>query len=60
MRRVMKEVSVWTDKKEDLICIEQPTDDPGNESDSQVFLVPEQIPTLIEWLQQAMTDLQSN
>jgi hypothetical protein len=46
MRRVMKEVSVSTDKKESLIRIAQLTDDPHLEGDSEIFLVLEQVPTL--------------
>jgi hypothetical protein len=53
MHRKMKHLSVRTDRTEYLIYIEQPTYDPGNEPDTQILLGPDQIPTLIQWLQEA-------
>ena len=53
MHRSTKHLSVRTDQTEYLIYIEQPTYDLGNEPDTQIVLGPDQIPTLIQWLQEA-------
>jgi hypothetical protein len=56
----MRDLRVWSDKNENVVCIEQSTDDPGNESDPRIVLALEQIVPLIEWLQNAMSDLQGD
>jgi hypothetical protein len=59
MNRRMKEISVRTNQRENLIYLGQPTDDPGNCDDNEIILTPEQVPTLIEWLQQALQDIET-
>jgi hypothetical protein len=59
MHPKMKRLSVRTDQTEYLIYIEQPTYDPGNEPDSQIVLGSDQIPTLIQWLQDAKEEFEA-
>ena len=58
MHRNTKHLSVRTDQAEYLIYIEQPTFDPGNEPDSQIILAPDEIPTLIQLLQEAKEEFE--
>ena len=58
MHRKMKHLSVRIDRTEYLIYIEQPTYDPENEPDTQILLGPDQIPTLIQWLQEAKEEFE--
>jgi hypothetical protein len=58
MHRNTKHLSVRTDQTEYLIYIEQPTFDPGSEPDPQIILAPDEISTLIQWLQEAKEEFE--
>jgi hypothetical protein len=59
MHREMKHLTVRTDQTEYLIYLEHPRYDPENEPDAQIVFGPDQIPTLIQWLQEAKEEFEA-
>ncbi len=58
MQKTFNAIIISTNKETNSVCIQQPVET-GDNANPQIYVTLDQIPILIDWLEQAKTELET-